>query len=82
MFMLGGGSRRLWYVVLVLALATFTVLSLSRSMALYRNYSAPMKIYKGLNEHLSDPSSLDDLIEMRKNVRRLFPFSYTCHRSI
>lgn len=65
--LLGGSSRRFWYSILVLALAGFTMLSLSRSIALYRNYSAPMKIYKGLNEHLSDPSSLDDILQSRQN---------------
>uniref|UniRef100_A0A0N5A809 Mannosyltransferase n=1 Tax=Syphacia muris TaxID=451379 RepID=A0A0N5A809_9BILA len=67
MFLFGGGSRRIWYGALVLVISVFIFLSLSRSIALYRNYSAPMKIYKGLNEHLSDPANLDDIARTENN---------------
>ncbi|VDM40942.1 unnamed protein product [Toxocara canis] len=57
--LLGGGTRKFWNVCVGAILAVFVVLSLSRSAALHRNFAAPIEVFKGLNEHLTIPATLD-----------------------
>lgn len=58
-FLIGGGTRRFWNVCVGIVLSIFVILSLSRSAALHRNFSAPIDVFKGLNEHLIEPATLD-----------------------
>ncbi|VDN17655.1 unnamed protein product [Gongylonema pulchrum] len=56
-YLLGGGSRSFWQGCIAMWLLIFSVLSVSRSAALYRNFSAPVEVFKGLNEHLASISN-------------------------
>uniref|UniRef100_A0A915BD27 Mannosyltransferase n=2 Tax=Parascaris univalens TaxID=6257 RepID=A0A915BD27_PARUN len=55
----GGGTRKFWNFTVGALLAVFVLLSLSRSAALHRNFAAPIDVFKGLNEHLTIPATLD-----------------------
>ncbi len=41
-----------WHLVVGVVMALFALLALSRTIALHRNFAAPIETYKALNEHL------------------------------
>ncbi|VDK82828.1 unnamed protein product [Litomosoides sigmodontis] len=57
----GGKSRRFWQLCVAGWLFIFSILSISRSAALYRNFFSPMEIYKVLNVHMLDYSNRNEL---------------------
>lgn len=65
----GGGTRKFWNFGVGALLAVFVVLSLSRSAALHRNFAAPIDVFKGLNEHLTIPATLDKPRYRSREVR-------------
>ncbi|VDK73325.1 unnamed protein product [Anisakis simplex] len=67
--LLGGGTRKVWHFCVGAYLVVFVVLSLSRSAALHRNFSAPIEVFKGLNEHLTVPANLDKQRYQAREVR-------------
>ncbi len=41
-----------WHLVVGMVMALFALFALSRTIALHRNFAAPIETYKALNEHL------------------------------
>ncbi|CAG9538201.1 unnamed protein product [Cercopithifilaria johnstoni] len=63
----GGKSRRFWQACVIGLLLIFSVLSISRSAALYRNFFSPMEVYKALNEHMLNYSNHNELYSAEDN---------------
>uniref|UniRef100_A0A0R3S1U5 Mannosyltransferase n=1 Tax=Elaeophora elaphi TaxID=1147741 RepID=A0A0R3S1U5_9BILA len=64
---LGGKSRRFWHTCVVGWLLIFSVLSISRSAAIYRNFFSPMEVYRVLNEHMLNYSNRNELYSSEDN---------------
>uniref|UniRef100_A0A915Q075 Mannosyltransferase n=1 Tax=Setaria digitata TaxID=48799 RepID=A0A915Q075_9BILA len=67
-FILGGGSRNFWRTCVFGCLLIFSVLSVSRSAALYRNFFSPVEVYRALNERMVDYSIRNELYSSEDNT--------------
>uniref|UniRef100_A0A8R1XKE2 Mannosyltransferase n=1 Tax=Onchocerca volvulus TaxID=6282 RepID=A0A8R1XKE2_ONCVO len=67
-YLLGGRSRGFWQTYVIGCFLIFSVLSISRSAALYRNFFSPMEVYKVLNEHMIDYSNRNELYSAKDNI--------------
>ncbi|VDO56424.1 unnamed protein product, partial [Onchocerca flexuosa] len=67
-YLLGGRSRCFWQTCVIGYFLIFSVLSISRSAALYRNFFSPMEVYKMLNEHMINYSNRNELYSAKDNI--------------
>uniref|UniRef100_A0A1I8EBT8 Mannosyltransferase n=1 Tax=Wuchereria bancrofti TaxID=6293 RepID=A0A1I8EBT8_WUCBA len=63
----GGRSRSFWQACVIGWLMIFSVMSVSRSAALYRNFFSPMELYKVLDEHMLNYTNHNELCSAENN---------------
>ncbi|EFO27810.1 plasmid Maintenance protein containing protein [Loa loa] len=66
-YLFGGRSRGFWQACVIGWLLIFSVLSVSRSAAIYRNYFSSVEVYKVLNEHMLNYSNRNELYSAEDN---------------
>ncbi|VIO95102.1 Plasmid Maintenance Protein containing protein [Brugia malayi] len=66
-YLLGGRSRSFWQACVIGWLMIFSVMSVSRSAALYRNFFSPVELYKVLDKHMLNYTNHNELFSAENN---------------